>query len=421
VALKVASWRDAAISLAYIYWSDHRFLDLSMPAPDHEDSVKRALARNELVFHYQPKVGLLKGQVCGVEALLRWVRPDGEIRPPASFLPAAEASGFIHEISLAMFDKLVADFAIIAGINPQLVMSFNLTAQDFATDAIVEKIARAVASNQIDPARLQVELTETTLIDTSPAVRRHVQSVVDMGVSLAMDDFGTGYSTIDVLSQWPFSVVKIDHGLIGRMQQDEKSVTIVRNSIHMAHQLGLRIIAEGVENEEVYDFLLKSGCSEVQGYLLGRPMPLDELLAYLRADKRWAGSPIGLIHMAQSDHLHWRRHLIDYTIGKLYGAPNLAFLHVPQIGADAHNCPLGQWYGGAGRAYSGMSAYDALDAPHKAIHEIAAQICEGIDRGAPRSDIISLLRKMTEKSGVVIALLQELELEALLQRGEQLA
>jgi EAL domain-containing protein (putative c-di-GMP-specific phosphodiesterase class I) len=177
-----------------------------------DNDLKYALVNNELVFHYQPKVNLLKGQVCGAEALIRWVRPDGEVRPPASFLPAAEASGFIHAISLAMFDKLVADFAIIGRINPGLIMSFNLTAQDFATDAIVSKIGFAVASSQINPTHLQVELTETTLINTSLAVRQNVQAVVDLGVSLAMDDFGTGYSTIDVLSLWPFSVVKIDQG-----------------------------------------------------------------------------------------------------------------------------------------------------------------------------------------------------------------
>jgi EAL domain-containing protein (putative c-di-GMP-specific phosphodiesterase class I) len=357
-----------------------------------DNDLRHALVNNELVFHYQPKVSLLKGQVSGVEALIRWVKPDGSLLPPAAFLPAAEASGFLHAISLVMFDKLVADFAIIGRVSPSLIMSFNLTAQDFATDAIVSKIGLAIASSQINPVHLQVELTETTLIDTSPEVRKNVQAVVDLGVSLAMDDFGTGYSTIDVLSQWPFSVVKIDQGLISRMQHDQKSITIVRNSIHMAHQLGLKIIAEGVETEEVYDFLLKSGCSEVQGYLLGRPMPLDELLAFLRADKRWSGSPIGLIHMAQSDHLQWRRLLIDYTIGKLYGAPNLASSNACHIESNAHKCLLGQWYYGAGKAYQGMAPYDALEKPHREIHELGWEICCAIDQGAARNQVIALLR-----------------------------
>jgi EAL domain-containing protein (putative c-di-GMP-specific phosphodiesterase class I) len=363
-------------------------------------------------------VSLLKGQVSGVEALLRWVKPDGEIVPPGSFLPAAESSGFIHAISLGMFDKLVADLSIIRQINPHLVMSFNLTAQDFATDEIVTKIARAIATKQVIPSHLQIELTETTLIGTSPEVRRNVQSVVELGVSLAMDDFGTGYSTIDVLSQWPFRVVKIDQGLIGRMRNDEKSVTIVRNSIHMAHQLGLKVIAEGVEDEEVYDFLLKSGCSEVQGFLLGRPMTLDDLLSFLRDDRRWSGSPIGLIHMAQADHLQWRRWLIDYTIGRLYGAPNLASMKVMQIEENPCRCMLGQWYYGAGQSYKGMPSFDALEEPHREIHNLAMEILGAIEREASRAEIIALLRKLTETSGTVITLLQELELDALLERGE---
>jgi hypothetical protein len=212
--------------------------------------------------------------------------------------------------------------------------------------------------------------------------------------------------------------VKIDQGLISRMQRDEKSLTIVRNSIHMAHQLGLKIIAEGVETEEVYDFLLKSGCSEAQGYLLGRPMPLDSLLEFLKIDKRWSGSPIGLIHMAQADHLQWRRYLIDYTIGKLYGAPTLASSSAAHLESNARRCLLGQWYYGVGKSYKGMAAFDALERPHDEIHKLGQEICEAIERGDSRGDIIRLLRQLTEKSGEVMALLQDLELEALLERGE---
>ena len=317
-----------------------------------DQALKNALARGELVYHYQPRVDLLSGQVSGFEALIRWVKPDGSIVMPGSFLPAAESSGFIHEISLVMFDKLVADIAIIQRFNSNLVASFNLTAQDFLTEEFISKLKFAVASGQVNPDQIQLEITETTLINGSANVKKNVQSVVDMGISLAMDDFGTGYSTIDVLSQWPFSVVKIDQGLIGRMQSDGKSITIARNAINMAHQLGLKIVAEGVETEDVYDFLLKSGCSEVQGYLLGRPMSLDQFLEFLQTDRRWRGSPIGLIHMAQADHLQWRRQLIDYTIGKLYGVPDLSASGKSQVELDPHQCLLGRCYYGVGRSYS---------------------------------------------------------------------
>lgn len=383
-----------------------------------DPEIRRALENHEFVYHYQPKVDLLMGQVCGVEALLRWVKPDGSIIPPNDFIPEAEASGFMHELSIAMFDKLLADFAIIHQLSPHLIFSFNLTAQDFYTDSFLNKMSFAVLSSQIDPAHFQIELTETTLINSSAIVKEHIQAVVDMGVSLAMDDFGTGYSTIDVLSQWPFSVVKIDQGLIGRMQTDEKSITIVRNSIHMAHQLGLKVLAEGVESEEVYDFLLKSGCSEVQGFLMARPMPLEQLLSFLQVDQRWAGSPIGLIHMAQADHLQWRRQLIDYTLARLYGTPHLAIWKDSQVQPERHCCLLGKWYYGPGSAYKGKASYDALETPHLFLHELSASILVAVENGIPHGEVISLLRTMTEKSCEVISLLQQLELEALLDRSE---
>lgn len=383
-----------------------------------DQALKNALARGELVYHYQPRVDLLSGQVSGFEALIRWVKPDGSIVMPGSFLPAAESSGFIHEISLVMFDKLVADIAIIQRFNSNLVASFNLTAQDFLTEEFISKLKFAVASGQVNPDQIQLEITETTLINGSANVKKNVQSVVDMGISLAMDDFGTGYSTIDVLSQWPFSVVKIDQGLIGRMQSDGKSITIARNAINMAHQLGLKIVAEGVETEDVYDFLLKSGCSEVQGYLLGRPMSLDQFLEFLQTDRRWRGSPIGLIHMAQADHLQWRRQLIDYTIGKLYGVPDLSASGKSQVELDPHQCLLGRWYYGVGRSYSGMAAYDQLEGVHNRLHNLGELIIEAIHEGLPRVQIIGLLRQLTETSGEIISLLQKLELDALLERGE---
>jgi EAL domain-containing protein (putative c-di-GMP-specific phosphodiesterase class I) len=386
-----------------------------------EFSVEHALAQNELVYFYQPKVNLLSGQVCGAEALIRWLRCDAQVILPGSFLPALEASGTTHDLTLGMFDKLISDIAIINAVSPDLIISFNATAHDFVDNKLAKKLLLAVASSQIDPKKFQIELTETSLLDCSAVVQSNMQQVVDLGIALAMDDFGTGYSTVDVLSQWPFSIVKIDQGLVSRMQSNEKSLTIVHNCIQLAHQLGLRIVAEGVETEDVYDFLLKAGCSEVQGFLLAPPMPLDEFLSFLRTGKRWPGSPIGLIHMAQADHLQWRRYLIDYTVGKLYGESSFATKNVIHVESDPHLCSLGKWYYGIGRSYKGVVAYDALERPHNRLHALGDEIRDAIDRGVPRSDIIALLRQLTEASGEIIACLQELELVALLERGEGVA
>lgn len=390
-----------------------------MLQPDLILLIQEALTNEEFVFYYQPKISLLTGRVCGLEALIRWIKPDGQIIPPNQFIPVAEASGLIRDISLVMFDKLVADHAIVEEVCPGLVYSFNLTALDFEANTMVERIHRAIRSSQIDPRQLQVELTETALMQSSDHIRGHVQSVVDLGVSLAMDDFGTGYSSIDVLSQWPFSVVKLHQGIVGRVLESEKSTTIVKNSIHMAHQLGLKVVAEGIETPEIYDFLVKSGCTEAQGFWMGKPMPLDELLVFLRRDERWDGSPIGLIHMIQIDHLEWRRSLIDQVLEKAYGVPtSLGRSDGIEIEHNPRHCPLGRWYYGLGEAFRGISAFAALELPHNELHDIAQRLVAEVEWGAEQAEVVQMLRQLSQKSGEVLTLLQDIELQALLEKSQ---
>lgn len=385
-------------------------------------ALKHALENGELVYFYQPKISLLTGRVSGVEALIRWIKPDGQIIPPNVFLPRAEASGFIQDITLDMFDRLVEEIPVMLQHRAGLVVSFNLTAQNFVTRDLVEKIARAVAELRVEPGQLQAELTETTLMHNSKPIRANVQALVEIGVNLAMDDFGTGYSSIDVLSQWPFSTVKIDQGLIGRMRDEVKSVHIVRSCIHMAHQLGLKIIAEGIESAEVYEFLLKAGCGEAQGYWMGRPMPLTELIAFFQSDRRWGGSPIGLVHMAQVDHLQWRRGVIDFALARTFGIRDLVANNRPDhLEMNPRRCSLGQWYYGMGRVYRGLAAYEALEESHRRVHECGRQILTAVASDPEPAAIIGLLQRMTTLSGQLLGLLLELELTGLLQRSEEVA
>jgi EAL domain-containing protein (putative c-di-GMP-specific phosphodiesterase class I) len=390
---------------------------VTQPSPITADTLARALAGDELVFHYQPKVSLLSGKVNGVEALIRWQRPDGGLVQPGDFIPLAEASGLIRDISRAMFPKLVADMVIIQDVCPDLVVSFNLTAADFETPDLVDIIRHAIGQYQVAPQHLQVELTESSVINSAGEARTHIQALVDMGIGLAMDDFGTGYASIDVLSQWPFSIVKLDHGLIQRMQTSEKSTTIVQASIRMAHQLGISVVAEGIESGAVYDFLLDSGCTDAQGFWMGRPMPLSDLLAFLRLDQRWSGIPIGLIHMAQLDHIQWRRSLIDMVMATAFNDGSPAGVRAFEAELNPQRCKLGKWYYGLGQKFAGYPAFDELERPHRQLHEIGSELVEAVRQGASREEITTLLRRLTRQSGIVISLLQELESEALLERG----
>ncbi len=383
--------------------------------------IAKGLARDEFVFHYQPKVSLVSGKVNGAEALIRWRKPDGTIISPGEFIPIAESTGFITEISRAMFPKLVSDMLILNDMDASITVSFNLSAVDFTTPDMLDLIRAAIESHQIGADRLQVELTEASVINSNaPNIRENLQELVKLGVKLAMDDYGTGYSSIDTLSQWPFSVVKLDQGLIRRMVESEKSTTIVQASIRMAHQLGISIVAEGIETSSVYDFLLHAGCTDAQGFWLARPMPLSEFISFVRSNRRWSALPAGLIHMAQLDHIQWRKTLIDQVT-------NLAFNHtdgktVQGLSAelDHHQCKLGKWYYGMGQEFRGVDVFDRLEEPHRLLHAQGEKLLDAAKNGGTREEITNDLRELTRLSSIVLGLLQELENESFLHFTEQL-
>ncbi len=378
--------------------------------------LERGLAGGELVYFYQPKVSLINGRVSGVEALIRWMKPDGSMVLPKDFIPFAEAMGFITTISRAMFPRLIEDMVIINDLSDEITVSFNLSAQDIASTEMVGLIREAIQSSKIDAACLQVEITEDSLISsTDTLVHDNVHELVRLGVKLAMDDYGIGYSSIDTLSRWPFSVVKIDQGLIRRMADSEKSTTIVQASIRMAHQLGISIVAEGIEAATTYEFLLHSGCTQAQGFWLGRPMPLQDLLAFIRRDQRWSAMPIGLIHMAQLDHIQWRKALIGQVMALSFGKNRTVGVREVLAQMDHHHCKLGEWYYGVGQEFKGIAAFDQLEEPHRVLHDLGKTLLAIAQNGGSREEITAALRALTRQSGIVLELLQDLENEAILK------
>lgn len=377
-----------------------------------------ALKRDEFVFHYQPKVSLHTGKIHGAEALIRWQHSDGRLVTPDEFVPLAMKTGIMKHIAIAMFPKLAADMVIIQDEDPEFVMSFNLSAEDFETPAMLECIRANLKNYRLKVEQFQVELTESSVINSSGMAREHINALVDMGMQLAMDDYGTGYSSLDVLSQWPFSIVKIDQGLVRRMSTSEKCTTIVQASIQMAHQLGIEVVAEGIESADVYEFLLNAGCNEAQGYWMSKPMPLADFLTFLKRDQRWSGLPVGLIHMAQLDHIQWRRSLIDQVMAIAFNGDDTGVRRV-KAELDPHNCKLGKWYYGLGQEFKGMPSFDTLERPHRQLHDAGRELVAAVEQHAPRDEIVVLLRTLTYQSGVVLALLQELENEAMLMNARR--
>ena len=367
-----------------------------------------ALVNKEFVYYYQPKVSMITGEVCGAEALIRWHKPDGSIIPPYQFIPLAESIGFISEITLAMFEKLIVDVTIIHDVSPNLSISFNASAKDFCDSRLTDKIREAVENQSVEPKKIEVELTETVMMEEDESIKGHLLLLNELGVSLAMDDFGTGFSTIDTLSKWPFTTLKIDQGVVDRMQSSDKDLTIVQSSIRMAHQLGLEIVAEGIETEEVYLILQNAGCKIAQGYLFSKPIPLMDFLKYIKSGTHWPSLPAGMVHMAQLDHIQWRKEIIDGACflctdksGRRFvrGNPNL----------EPQQCMFGKWYYSAGRTFKGVEAYDLIEQPHNRLHELGRKILERARQNGPKDELVPMIRELTSISNEVISLLQRLE------------
>lgn len=374
------------------------------------DELARALANDEFVYYHQPKVSMVTGKVCGSEALIRWQQADGTLIPPGDFIPLAESTGFISEITLHMLDKLYMDNAILRDVDPALITSFNVSAKDFMTSTLVDALYNATDAHEVDPSSIQVEITETVMLDNCDSTAVNMKRLEQLGVTLAMDDFGTGFSSLDMLSKWPFSAVKLDQGVISRMQGSEKNKTIAESSIHMAHDLGLEVVAEGIESEDIYMFLQNSGCTIAQGYWISRPISLEGFLAFLGREKRWPAMPIGLFYMAQLDHIHWRKRLMEAIYFGRFDAGNTAnesLWHEPEL--DHTRCRLGTWYYGEGRKFAGNAWYDNLEEPHQELHLVGRQLLEMAARDESQDKLVNMMRTLSKLSARLIRNLQELE------------
>ncbi|MEJ2590065.1 MAG: EAL domain-containing protein [Candidatus Thiodiazotropha sp.] len=248
----------------------------------HAD-LRRALDAGEFELHYQPQIEIASGVLVGAEALLRWNHPDAGLIPPGRFIPLAEETGLIVPIGEWVLHEACREAAQWQrnGL-PDLVVAVNLSALQFKHGDIVHSVTRALEASGLDPTLLELELTESILIQDTETVLATVMHLKHMGVKLSIDDFGTGYSSLAYLKTFRVDKLKIDRSFICDLASDPESAAIVRAVVHMARSLGLRTIAEGVESQQVLDHLRLYHCDEAQGYYLSRPVPAAEFVAYRR-------------------------------------------------------------------------------------------------------------------------------------------
>ena len=264
----------------------YRFFDeaMNVEALEHlqlRNGLRRALDRHELVLHYQPQVDLRTQRVIGAEALIRWNHPELGMVSPGRFIPVAEDSGLIVPIGEWVIGEACRQAVAWQGLGlPALLMAVNLSAVQFKRGNVEDTVTQALAASGLAPHLLELELTESILVQNVEQVLATLKRIKALGVKLSIDDFGTGYSSLSYLKRFDIDKLKIDQSFIRDLATDPDDAAIVNAIIQMARSLGLRTIAEGVETADMLHRLQGFGCDEAQGYYLARPMPADEFPAY---------------------------------------------------------------------------------------------------------------------------------------------
>ena len=342
-----------------------------------KQDIEHALANHEFELQYQPKVNFLKGRVSGAECLVRWKHPDKGFISPDHFIPLAENSGLITEITAQIVLMAISAINELKNEHFEGSLAINTSPLDFKDNKIIEILRDALEQKTISPHDIQIELTETATLNNQDVILPRLHQITDLGLKLVMDDFGTGYSSIDLLSQLPFSALKVDQGVIGRMAESTKSLNIVNMVINMARTLRMDVVAEGIEDKSAYHFLAYAGCLEAQGYWISKPLPFDAFKKFVADKPQYPSSHLGMIYHAHLNNVYFRKSVLDAV---LYANCNsdLDMMSVakPDIHFEPKETRLGQWYYGIGQELADRPSFQAIEEPHRIMHEIGAELLQ---------------------------------------------
>jgi len=248
-----------------------------------ETGLRRALTQGELFLHYQPQVDTRSGQLVGAEALVRWRHPERGMIAPDQFIAVAEDCGLIEPLGRWVFTEACRQLRAWedSGLHG-LQLAVNISALEFNRPGFLPQVSDILAASGVNPVQIELEITESLLMQSLPELSERLGELTALGLKLALDDFGTGYSSLGYLKRLPLSRLKIDKSFVAGVPGSPEGEAIIRASLSMAHDLGLDVVAEGVETDDQRDFLLSHGCDRLQGYLIARPMAAEAFAQWWR-------------------------------------------------------------------------------------------------------------------------------------------
>ncbi|MBM7063291.1 bifunctional diguanylate cyclase/phosphodiesterase [Pseudomonas sp. UL073] len=268
---------------------DERINRSARSLADLEAELRHALRRDELELHYQPRLSIGSGKIVGLEALVRWRHSERGLLGPDEFVPLAEQSGLIVPLGYWVMSRALRDMQWLRGRGlPAMHMAVNLSFRQFQDSQLLPTLSRLIAERGVDARWLEFELTETAVMRRPEPVQQTMLGLTQLGVRFSLDDFGTGFSSFVHLNSLPISLLKIDKSFVGGMRERAENRQLVRAMINLAHNLGLEVVAEGVEDGEHLALLRQYGCDQAQGYLISKPLPLADLARFLVYGERQA-------------------------------------------------------------------------------------------------------------------------------------
>lgn len=255
-----------------------------------ENDLRRAVERREFIVYYQPIISLVTGKISGFEALVRWQHPTRGLISPTEFIPVAEETGLIYAINIWVLRSACEQLTIWQNHNStlkSLTISVNLSVRLFSHSNLLAQIDHILQETQINPACLEIEITESVILENSQAVKKFLQQLRERKIKLVMDDFGTGYSSLSYLHSFPFNALKIDQSFVKRMQKHEENMGLVPAMLSIANSMGMSTIAEGVETTFQLAQLRNLNCNFAQGYLFSRPLQPELILDFIKTAPQW--------------------------------------------------------------------------------------------------------------------------------------